>query len=268
MRKTSLVWAAALLLALCSHGVTAAPPRACEAPDDATSHSEYLQHVASVLKPGATLEVLAVGSATLFGPEASFLQPHGTAAGNSQSGQIITTEPSDRAFPYQMAKALEHAMPGLKVHLSVRGGRGLMAGEMLALIRNALAERSYQLVLWQTGTVEAVRNRQPGEFGQVLAEGADAVGAANADLVLIDPQFSRFLQTNSNIEPYEQAFAQAATIPGVLLFRRYDLMRNWATEGIIDLERTPKAERGRVADELHACLGAQLARIVLASTRS
>ena len=81
--------------------------------------------------------------------------------------------------------------------------------------------------------------------------GAEAVQAANADLVLIDPQFSRFLQTNSNLEPYEDAFQQVAAMQGVLLFRRFDLMRGWANDGQIDLERTPKADRIRTVEQLH-----------------
>src|SRR5690348_13740534 len=110
MRKTSLLWAAALAVALWAHGVTAAPPRACETVDDAAGRPEYLQHVAAALKPGGTLEVLAVGSATLFGPEASFLLPQAKNGSVPPTNQIIMTEPSDRAFPYQMAKTLEHAM--------------------------------------------------------------------------------------------------------------------------------------------------------------
>jgi acyl-CoA thioesterase-1 len=248
----------------------------CEAPDDAAGIITSLPHVAAALKPGSTLSVLAVGSATLFGPEAS-LQP-GTvtsqaAADSPQRGtvppaQVINTEPSELAFPRQMARALEVAVPGASVRITVRGGRGLSAADMLKLLRASLAEATYQLVLWQTGTVEAVRNIPPGEFAQTLAEGAEAVREAHADLVLIDPQFSRFLQTNSNLDPYEQAFQQVGSMAGVLLFHRFDLMRTWANEGQIDLERTAKPNRQRVVETLHACLGAHLARMVLGGARS
>src|SRR4051794_35313010 len=246
----------------------------CEAPDDASGVAAGLPHVAAALKPGSTLEVLAVGSATLFGPEASLLP--GTVTHQAGSGapvsapapQVINAEASELAFPRQMAKALEVAVPGAKVHVTVRGGRGLTAADMLGLLRTALAESRYQLVLWQTGTVEAVRNVPPGEFAQTLAEGAEAGRQANPDLVLIDPQLSRFLQTNSNVEPYEQAFQQVSSMPDVLLFRRYDLMRTWVNEGQIDLERTGKSNRKHVVELLHSCLGAHLARMVLAGARS
>jgi len=241
----------------------------CEAPDEAAGVVAALPHVAAALKPGSILDVLAVGSATLFGPEASFpLGPSAPRSGNPPPAQIITAEPSPLAFPNQMAKDLEQAVPGSQVHLTVRGGRGLSAAEMLEVIRSELAQHPYQLVLWQTGTVEAVRNSPPGEFAQILSDGAEAVQAANADLVLVDPQFSRFLQTNSNLDPYEQALQQVSSMPDVLLFRRFDLMRSWVNDGLIDLERTPKANRKQVVEALHACLGAHLARMVLGGARS
>jgi hypothetical protein len=246
------------------------PP--CEASDDAAGVVAPLPHVAAVLKPGSKLEVLAVGSATLFGPGISLPVPASSDPANtppkSPPPQLITEPASDLAFPNQMARVLELEVPGLHVHVTIRGGRGLSATDMVKLIRGALAESQYQLVLWQTGTVEAVRNVPPGEFAQTLAEGAEAVQQGNADLVLIDPQYSRFLQANSNLDPYEQAFQQVSSMTGVVLFRRFDLMRAWVNDGQIDLERTPRANRRRMVELLHTCLGAQLARMVIAGARS
>ena len=54
---------------------------------------------------------------------------------------------------------------------------------------------------------------------------------AGGDLVLIDPQFSRFLRANTDLDPYENVMQQVATMPGVALFRRFDLMRSWADTG-------------------------------------
>ena len=211
----------------------------------------------------------------MFGPDAT-LQP-GTVTSQAISRTPVATAPptqplsavsTEGAFPRKMATALQEAVPGLTVEVVLRGGRGLSAPEMLNLINAELKTSSFQLVLWQTGTVEAVRNTPPGEFAQTLSEGAEAVEAAGANLVLIDPQYSRFLQTNSNLDPYIQALQQAAAMPGVALFRRFDLMRAWASDGQIDLERTSRANRRMMVETLHSCLGAHLARMVLAGARS
>ena len=130
-------------------------------------------------------------------------------------------------------------------------------------IRAELKRRPYNLVIWQTGTVEAVRNTSPGDFSNTLAEGAELVTAAGADLMLVDMQFSRFLRANANIDPYEEALQQASSLPGVVLFHRYDLMRSWVADGRIDLERADRANRQAVAEQMHLCLGRAVARLVL-----
>ena len=151
--------------------------------------------------------------------------------------------------------------------VTVKGGRGMLASDMLAIIRSELVAHRYQLVIWQTGTVEAVRNIPAGSFYQTLADGSAAVADAGADLVLVDPQFSRFLHTNTDLDPYSQTLQQIAAQPNVVLFHRFELMRYWSGEGQIDLERTPKSQRVKTVEALHACLGVSLAKLVTASAR-
>ena len=246
----------------------------CPASDDVAGAITSFQHVAAALRPGGRLRVLAVGSATMFGPDASF-GPGTITSQSLDSGakatvppkEILSQQASQRAFPWQMAKVLQAAIPELQVDVVVRGGRGMAAGDMLPLLQSALQADHYQLVLWQTGTVEAVRNSSPADFAQVLSEGVEAVQASGADLVMIDPQYSRFLQTNSNLDPYMQDLQQVASMPGVMLFHRFDLMRSWANEGGLDLEHTAKADRKRVVDAVHACIGDHLARMIIAAAR-
>ena len=248
----------------------------CEAPDEVVGAVVSLPRVEALLKPGQTLRILAIGSVTMFGPETSLSPGTVTSQSLAASPGPITTsskalklEASENAFPRVMGRTLMELVPGAKVQVVVRGGRGLSAADSLAIMRKELAaDGPFQLVIWQTGTVEAVRNSPPGDFAQVLLEGAEAVSEANANLLMIDSQYSRFLQTNSNIEPYQQALQQAASMNGVGLFHRFDLMHYWVNEGRIDLERTPKSERKQVIETMHACIGMHLARAILAGARS
>ena len=265
----------AAILAWTPHAYPADSSNPCPASDDVAGVVTPFPEVVAALKPGGHLKVLAVGSATMFGPDASFSP--GTVTSQAFDGAAKPAVPprgalpqgaSQRAFPWQMAKALQAAVPGLQVDVIVRGGRGMAASDMLPLLRDALQTGHFQLVLWQTGTVEAVRNSSPSDFAQVLSDGAEDVQASGANLVLIDPQYSRFLQTNSNLDPYFQDLQQVAAMPGVMLFHRFDLMRAWADDGGLDLEHTPKPDRKRVVDAIHACVGDYLARMVLAAARS
>jgi len=221
---------------------------ACSAPDEFVTSDEALAQVAAAISAGGPVDILAIGSATTVGAV--------TADGAPASG-------AQTAFPWRMAQALQVAMPKVQFNVTVRGGRGMTAEEMLPMLEAALKQQHYQLVLWQTGTVEAVRGLRPDGLLEVLHSGADLVHNGGGDLLLIDPQFSRFLRANTDVEAYLGVMQQVATMPGVSLFRRFDLMRTWANDSGIDLERAPKAERGKALDELNACLGQALARFVL-----
>lgn len=273
MRRLAFLLALSMVPAGASRAVPVSAE--CLISDDTAGTLAPLPHVASTLHTGGTLNVLAIGSANLFRPEGSIApggliaqSVEGAATSTVPSAQIINDTPTSTAFPQQMASTLERLVPGVTVKMTVRGGRGLSATDQLKLMSEMLEQGKYQLVLWQTGTVEAVRNFPPSEFAQILADGVEKVGHANADLVLVDPQYSRFLQTNSNIEPYEQAFQVVGAMPNVLVFRRFDLMRSWVNDGQIDLERTPKSGRVQAVEQLHACLGGQLAKLVLGGARS
>ena len=237
----------------------------CSAPDELTSAVASLPHVAAVLKPGSVLDVLTVGSATVFSPGESLVPGTvtGQALGLGTVRSLADVAPADdMAFPLQMARSLQAAVPGLKVNVTVRGGRGMMASEMLAILKSELSQHHYQLVIWQTGTVEAVRSVPAADFIEVLTDGAAAIQDGAADLVLVDPQFSRFLHSNAQLDPYTHAMQEIAARPDAMLFPRYELMRYWAGEGQIDLERTPRTQRQKVAELLHACIGAKLSRMV------
>lgn len=170
----------------------------------------------------------------------------------------------DETFPYRMADTLRAMRPAIAVHLTVRGGRDMTAAMMLPVLRQELAAHRYDLVLWQTGTVEAIHGLMPEDLRGALRDGAAAAKSAHADLVLIDPQFSHFLRTNADLDPYETALAQMTGTPGVTLFRRFDLTQLWATSGQLDLERASPNERGKAMAFQNDCLGQALARYVLA----
>jgi hypothetical protein len=220
----------------------------CGAPEEFLTADESLARFSQAVASGGVVNVLAVGSATTVGSV--------TAAG-------LQSATEGGSFPWQMIRALRTALPSVKFRLTVGGGRGMTAEDMLPLIDAALKQQHYPLVLWQTGTVEAVRGLQPDGLLDILHAGADHVRDAGGDLVLIDSQFSRFLRANTDLDPYENVMQQVATTPGVVLFHRFDLMRTWANDGRIDLERTPKSDRDKALDELNGCLGGALAHFVL-----
>jgi acyl-CoA thioesterase-1 len=235
MRGTARGIAAALLAiglpAAHAQGIGSCPPPALSL----TAHR--LAHVAAGLQPGQQLDVLALGSASLLGPQG------GTAG----------------SVPDEMVQALHARMPTAVIRLTLRAERADSAAEMLDTLTRELAAHRFQLVLWQTGTVEALRRLPPEPFRRTLAAGIAAATAAGADVVLIDMQFSRLLDRHADLDPYRAAMTEMALQPGVMLFPRYALMRGWAESGAIDLEGSARRDRRQTLARLRFCLGAALA---------
>jgi acyl-CoA thioesterase I len=225
--------------------------KACDMPTDLTTPSEPLTRVAAALATKGRLDILALGSGSTVGQ-----------SGGSH-GPAMMTRSAVKSFPYLMEDALRAMRPSLKFNLTVQGGRNMTADAMLAILRQELTAHQYDLVLWQTGTVEAVQGLRPDVLRGVLQDGVDAVTAANADLVLIDPQYSRFLRANADLNPYETVLTQMASTPAVTLFHRFDLTQAWVNNGQIDVERVARDQRDTTIALLHECLGQALARYVL-----
>jgi hypothetical protein len=241
-----------LLLALIAvRPVWAAGGLACDLPTEFTTPADPLTHVADALAKKSSLDILAIGSGSTVGD-----------AGAS-GGPALAYHTPDGAFPIKMMEALKTIRPRINFQLTVKGGRNMTAEAMLPVLRQQLEDHHYDLVLWQTGTVEAVRGARPDLLHAVLDEGADAVAEANADLVLIDPQFSRFLRANADLNPYETVFQQLSGDPGVTLFHRLDLTQLWVGNGQVDLERVSRDQRDATISLLNTCLGEALARYIL-----
>jgi acyl-CoA thioesterase-1 len=240
----------ALLAMLVMNTARAAGVLGCDLPPDLIAPEEKLAHVAAALAKDR-LDILALGSGSTVGDS------------GGSGGPALAFHAPDASFPRKMIAALQAMRPAVRFNLVVQGGRNMTAEAMLALLHHELASRHYDLVLWQTGTVEAVHGLRTDGLSAVLQEGADAAAQADVDLVLIDPQFSRFLRANADVSPYETVLQQVAGDPGVTLFRRFDLTQLWVTNSQIDLERASREQRDKTIVLLNTCLGEALAHFVL-----
>lgn len=226
--------------AIAASGVWEPTPEACAAPAEFETPGKTFPQLALATRHDIPLEFLAVGS--------------GTTVGQDGGG--------GRAFPFRMIEVLRAALPEHEIHLTIRGARGLTAEQMVTLMQQELKEKRFAMVLWQTGAVEAARGSPPEELRSTLAAGIAAVRAAGSDMVLIDPQYNRFLSNKVNLLPYLQVLKQASDVPDVALFRRYDLIKYWVDGGRHDLEQVKKSDQEAAVDALHTCLGLVLAHFV------
>jgi len=252
MQRLSLGCLSLILIAIVPAWCRAESGPECDMPAGLTTPSASLPRVAAALTKAGGLDILALGSGSTVGDT-------GPGAGPALSYRV-----PEGSFPYRMVDALRSMRPALRFNLTVKGGRNMTADAMLPVLRREMAADHYDLVLWQTGTVEAVQGLRPDLLHGVLEVGAKAVEAAHADLVLIDLQFSRFLRANTDLNSYETVLVQMTKTQTVTLFHRFDLTRGWVNTGQVDLERVSRDQRDKTIATLNECLGQALARYVLA----
>lgn len=212
----------------------------CDVPAEVASAARPLPAVARALQ-ARSLRILVLGSGSVTGPGASG---------------------PEAAWPARLEAMLAQRHPGVRVELTVRGGRGVTVHDHLALLRESLNAQPPALVLWQAGTVEAVRGLDPDDMGEAMLQGLDRIRRRGADIILLDQQYSRFLRANTNIDAYRDKLRLVAAAAGAPLFRRYDLMQHWVDGGALDLERTARADRGAATDRLNDCVAKALAELI------
>jgi len=243
-------WLIAAILSLALPGLpAAASPRAadCPVPDSAMA-SGPLPGTATALFQG-DIRILLIGSAT-------------TSSGGASA--------RDRAWPERLAHILAGRRAETHVEIRREGLRGSTATDHARLLDDVVPAFRPNLVIWQLGTVEAVRSLSAEEMADTVQTAAARLRETRAertDLILMDPQFSRFLRANADVETYREKLSQAAYASGAALFSRWVVMKHWVETGGIDLERAPPAQRAATADRLNECLARALADFMVGGTR-
>ena len=230
----------ALLVALPPSLAAGADTPACTEPAELLEAGAPLPATLRALRAGA-LRVLVIGGVSVLG------------AGTSGP---------EAAWPARLQALLRERWPKAAIEVAVRGERGINTAEASALLATALARRPTHLVLWATGTFSAVRGTEVNDMVETLNERLEALKAAEIDAVLIDPQFSRFLRANANIDPYLEALRLVAAAHQVPLLQRWELMRHWVETEQVDVERAQRPQRVAATDRLNACLAAATAALL------
>jgi hypothetical protein len=242
-RRPRLLPALLLGATLLGAGPARAEPPGCAAPSEALE-AAALPGATTALTRGA-LRVLVVGSAS-------------TRGGGTSSPAATWPERLDKVLGARVAPAA--------VQVSVFGGRGTTAADHARIIAEQAPLLRPHLVIWQLGTVEAARGLPPDDMVEAVQEAIGRLRAARGertDVVLVDPQFSRFFRANADVETYRDQLRLAAMASGAQIFSRWTIMRHWTETERLDLERAPRAQRVAVADELHDCLARALTEFVL-----
>lgn len=235
--------ASALVFLVLMSIAAAGPARAegaetCPHPAEALSTESPLPRVTEAIRGGRPLEILVVGSRS----------------------SSITGAP-EAAYPARLAAALKESFPAATVNMTLEIEPKQTAEETGGALSRLLEAKAPTLVIWQTGTVDAMRAVDPEDFRSAVDAGVATLQSAGVDVVLMNLQYSPRTETMISGSPYMdnmRAVAQAHDVP---LFDRFALMRQWSEEGDFDLFSA--AHGLELAKRVHDCIGRALSSFII-----
>jgi hypothetical protein len=198
-----------------------------------------LPHVAQAIA-GKKLDIAVIGSAS--------------SELNGPAGTNI-------AYPTWLEGDLRSRLPGVTVKVATHARPRETASEMEAKLPRILADFKPALVIWQTGTADAIRGIDPDEFRASLDDGIDKLRAADTDVVFMNMQYSPRIEAMLAVTAYADAMRIVAVKREAVLFDRFTIMKRWNESGVFDLYGATRTTN--IAEQVHGCLGRLLADVVL-----
>jgi hypothetical protein len=231
--------ALAATFALCG-AAFAAEGQGCDIPGYLLFGASELKRVPVAVRENHRLRIAVVGtgSSALTGPD-------GPAS----------------AYPARLEAKLRERLPGVDVSVVALVRSRQTAEDMAKGMSKLLADEKPDLVIWQTGTIDAIRRIEPDDFRTALEDGIDTLEKGGADVILMNMQFSPRTEMMLSLGPYADSMRVAAQQHEVPLFDRLSIMRHWSDTGAFDLYVTDKDNV--LAQRVHDCIGRGIAAMIM-----
>ena len=199
-----------------------------------------LKHVAEVVAKDhrLTIAVVGTGSSILAGPEGP-----------------------KSAYPARLEATLRQRLPGTTVKVVTLVRTRQTTADLAQGMTKLLVDEKPDLVVWQTGTIDAIRRADPDQFRAALEDGVDSLRKGGADVILMNQQYSPRTETMITLGPYADSMRVVAREREVPLFDRLNIMRHWSESGAFDLYAAGKDNV--LAYRVHDCIGRGIAALII-----
>jgi len=168
------------------------------------------------------------------------------------------------AYPARLEATLRQRLVGIEIKVTAHVESRQTTAQMAAGLQKILAADKPSVVIWQAGTFDALSGVEPDEFRTSLDDGVDAIDAADADIDLMNMQYSPRTESMLSVGAYADVMRWVAQQRGTLLFDRLAIMRYWNDAGTFDLYSTTK--NYDMARSVHDCIGRALASQIINAT--
>lgn len=179
------------------------------------------------------------------------------AIGSSSTEGAGASSP-DHAYPAQLEDELSESWKdGVTVVNAGKGGE--TAVETIERLEAALKDQSFDLVIWQVGTNDAVKGVDEGAFRALLERGISAVKSSGTSLILLDQQYFPTIKDTSRYERFVQAVSTLGQERKVSVFSRYAMMQDWNNRSAEELRSMLSADGFHMSDKGYDCLADHVA---------
>ena len=225
------------LMILVAGAARAEEAEGCPVPASLLATESPLPKVSDAVKGGRPLDILVIGSRS-------------SSIGGSQ----------EDAYPSRLQAALKDKLPTATINVSVELQSKQTAEETAAGFVKLMEAKKPTLVVWQTGTVDAMRSLDPDDFHAAVDGGVTALQNAGADVILMNLQYSPRTETMISGSPYMDNMRAAAQQHDIPLFDRFSIMRQWNEQGDFDLFSAVHGPE--LAKRVHDCIGRALSNFI------
>jgi lysophospholipase L1-like esterase len=221
-------------------GAFAAERQACEIPGYLLFGSNDLKHVNNAVTKDRrlTVAVVGTGSSILAGPDGP-----------------------TSAYPARLEAALKQRLPDVAVRVVTLVRTRMSAEDMARGMEKLLVDEKPDLVVWQSGTFDAIRRIEPDSFRTALDDGVETLQNGGADVILMNMQYSPRTDLMVPLAPYADNMRLVAQQHEVPLFDRLAIMRHWSDTGTFDLYASGKDNV--LAHRVHDCIGRGIAALII-----
>ncbi|MCW2283951.1 lysophospholipase L1-like esterase [Rhodoblastus acidophilus] len=178
------------------------------------------------------------------------------AIGSSSTEGVGASAPT-RSYPAQLLALLNLALPATEFEVVNLGVGGETASATVERLRRDIPKQHPDLVIWQVGTNDGLRDVPVGDYEQTLRSALGFLRQRGDDVMLVGMQWTRKFAANPHYLAVRDATSQVAAETGVTLVSRFDAMRRLAEvsgrEELIGPDQLHMNDRG------YRCLAEQVA---------
>lgn len=218
----------------------------CDVPDELMQFDDKVPHLSERLRAAQPVKIVAIGGASTTG----------LAAGSS-----------DLAYPHRLQEILAESYPSNPITVVNRSVPRQTAQQMLERFSTDVIPEDPVLVIWETGTTDAVRGVGVDNFAAALQTGIDELKARDIDIMLVDMQFSHSTATVIDFERYWNTLYRVGDADNVNVFPRFEMMRYWSERNVLNFDGIAKGERASLAAKVYQCIAVKLAEAIRIALR-